>query len=167
MEDNEVKLNFQIPPELKEKDIIFKVNKPKVKEENSKFRSFFIGGDSLKIDSKSVPISYLVVLLQEHGLSKTLPLKVQLGKEIQIVDIDWKPMSYFGPTAWYFNWNGVKCSIVGTGGYGGQTYIRIHDLTLGVGERILSEICCELLKRIPKPPARTLAIYTPKKNNRW
>ncbi len=164
-------LNIHVPPGYTESDVIFKINKPKAKPDNSKFRSFCIGGNLLSIGGQSVPISYLVELLQKHGLSKTLPINVQLGRTVNLVSIDWNPLSYFGPKTWYFDWNGTSCSIVGNNSYGGgQNYIRVHDLTPGLGERILSEICTEILKRIPKMPEKTLSIHTPRRNTsdyRW
>lgn len=170
MANQEVKLNFQIPPELLEKNVVFKVNKPKLDKENSKFRSFLIGNNNtLLIDNNSVPISYLINLLQEYGLSKWLPINVKLGKEIQLLSIDWHPLSYVGQTSWSFNWPDtskvdeiIKCSIVGTNN---TIYIRVHDLRDGVGERVLSEICIKLLERIPTPPKKTLIIYRPVKNH--
>ena len=94
---SKVKLNFQVPPELADKDVFFKASKPKAKPEESKFRSFHIGGDTLSIDGKSVHISKLIELLREHGLSKTLPITVLLGKNIRYTNIDWNPLSYIVP----------------------------------------------------------------------
>ena len=85
-------------------------------------------------------------ILKEHGLSKTLPIHVKLNP-IRFVNFDWHPVAYGGPTVWYFTWNDITCSITSdTRLYQTSIYIRVHDLTPELGEKILDEITIELLK---------------------
>lgn len=51
---SKVEVNFQIPHELTDKDILIKASKPKVKaiQDDSKFRSFCINGDPFVVDNK-------------------------------------------------------------------------------------------------------------------
>ena len=143
-------------------EVLFKIQPNKqIKEKIHTFRSFCIPvsvSGMLEIQgNKHVPVIKLYEILEEHGLCKTIPRHVKLDFPIQMGDIDWAPSCYNGPTVWYFSWRDTKCSIT-RGNY--CLYLRVHDLTLGSGEKILNEISTELVKFWIPPDDKTLKIYT-------
>jgi len=167
----EQNLSFIVPKEYTDRDVLLKIhNKKEVEPKTQKFRSFCITclGNNIPISGKMVDISHLFTILKAHGLSKTLPMNIGLGP-LKFINFDWAPHSYGGPTVWYFKWKGVECSITSNREY--IFYIRIHDLTEGVGEMIINEITDELLKYwVDTKPVRSLIIYTTQQTlqgHRW
>lgn len=155
-------LSISLPKEYTGKDIFFKVQQKKKHEPHvQKFRSFNIFASnlgSIQVRGKLLNIIHLFNLLKEHGLTETLPTQVILGP-LTFINFDWHPIAYNGPTVWSFTWNDVECSI--TSSPGTNIYIRIHDLTPGVAEKILDEISDELYKHWKDPvPNKSLIIYT-------
>jgi len=163
MNKTEQNINFSIPKDYNDKDILLKINSKVTNSKEHKFRSFAIRkeGNVLQIGNKWIAVEHLFNVLKERGLSKSIPMFVSTCP-VKFIDFDWNPQAYAGPTVWYFNWNGVECSITGKNNY---TYIRIHDLTENLGETILNEITNELLKfwKDPSPPTNYLTIYTTQK----
>lgn len=159
-------INLSIPGEYTDRDIHLSVKKDKPIVKKETFRSFLItGGKSIKVYGNDIDNAYLYEILFEHGLSKNLPSIVSLGYKVKLVDIDFYPVSYNGPNAFDFYWGGVRCSIAGDKDkYYRRLYIRVHDMTPGLGEKILDELSIELLKRIPpKTTTKTLTIFTASK----
>ncbi|KXS10589.1 P-loop containing nucleoside triphosphate hydrolase protein [Gonapodya prolifera JEL478] len=95
-------------------------------------------------------------LLQEKaGLSTAIPLEAAFkADEVRIVDVAWWHPWFDGPRQWPFVWNGIPCDIDVINP--GEAYksrvgvcliIRVHDMTDGVGEQVLTEIGAELSAR--------------------
>ena len=155
------KLSINVPDNYNynDKEVLFKIQKKKTDQKIQKFRSFNITvfGNYLQIKDKKIHVMHLFTILKERGLSATLPVQISLG-ELTINNFDWNPQSYGGPTVWDFKWDNIDCSITGTNMV---IYIRVHDLTLGVGERVLKELSNELLTFWQNPvPNQSLLIYT-------
>lgn len=141
---------FKIQPSIKKKE-----------EKIQKFRSFnlqpAICHNGIQINNKIFPRATLHQILLEHGLSKTMPYKSFLNG--QFYDFDWNPLDYNGPKVWYFQWNGIECSITGNNGV--DTTIRVHDMSPEVGEKVMEEIANEMLARYKDPtPQRSMKIFT-------
>lgn len=160
MEQN---LNIVVPKDYSQDDIFFKVQKKNHPQEKIQtFRSFTLScGYDNKItiqNTKQVDVKYLYKILHEHGLSLTVPVNVSLNLPVEATSIDFSPQYYNGPSVWYFDWDGIRCSICYSNF---RLYIRVHDLTVGLGEKIMDEITKELLKYWTSPtPSKSLAIYT-------
>lgn len=155
--------NFSIP-NSRDDDVLLKIQKKHTPEPKvHKFRSFCIPaqvGEAIVIGNKSIAMIHLFNILKQHGLCSTLPMVVSLNP-VTFTNIDWKPVGYSGPTVWYFKWNEIECSITSQG-Y--SLYIRVHDLSPGVGERVIDEIIVELLKHWKNPvPNKSLSILTTQK----
>lgn len=166
-------ININMPKEYTGNNVLLKIEKEKPQKIEQKFRSFAIVPNNgvLIIKNRRINVVELYSLLQEHGLSKTLPIFVTLGPTT-FTNIDWRPFCYNGPTVWYFKWNDIECSITATNNIFDPIYIRVYDMTLGVnagelpaGEKILDEIAEELFKRSKDPmPAKSLILYTTQVN---
>lgn len=172
-QSNEIGLN--VPKELQNKDILFRIQgekKPDPKVE--RIRSFYVQvySHQILINYKSeqvyVPIRLLYEVLHTRGgLTKTLPMYVTLDPTT-FVDVDWKPLSYSGPNVWGFTWKTegssepVHCSLTANSTH--KLYIRVHDMTPGLGEAILDEIYKETVKLYQPPPkaikSNNINIYT-------
>lgn len=166
--DSSENLNISIPKEIKQdSDVLFRIQKKGVPIEpkTEKFRSFcvMLHGHAISVHGKQIALGHLFNILKQHGLSQTLPIVVSLGeqntKNVTFLNFDAHPAAYDGPTVWYFEWNGVKCSMAMQNQQ--FIYFRVHDLKPGVGETVLNGIADELLKFWVNPvPQRQLAIYT-------
>ncbi len=158
-------MNFTFPQEYTDRDVLFKIQKKKeIEPKINKFRSFAIStlDNCIVIKNKKIHMSHLFTILKEHGLPETMPIIVSLGP-LMFVGFDWKPAAYNGPTVWYFKWNNIDCSITANSRetYMPALYIRVHDLTSGVGEKIINELTDELLKFWTNPlPNKSLIVYT-------
>lgn len=147
--------------DIEDKEVLIKVAKPKAPKESAveKIRSFRITSNMshITIQGKNIPMGHLYTVLQKYGVSKTLPLVVRLDKQLIFDIFDPSPTSWIGPTVWSFTYDNISCSLcVST-----NIYIRVHDLTPGVGERIVLAISEEVLTYWINPiPANTFAIYT-------
>jgi hypothetical protein len=113
------------------------------------------------VKDKVIPESALFDLLTEYGLPKTIPILVHAPIHTDkpfFSRFDWHPMAApLCPTVWHFHWKGKECSI--TGG-GAVIYIRVHDMSPGVGETVIQELMDELYSRyIPPKPHRLLSVY--------
>ncbi|KXS11145.1 P-loop containing nucleoside triphosphate hydrolase protein [Gonapodya prolifera JEL478] len=100
------------------------------------------------------------VLRDKAGLSTAVPLDADLEAEkVDINDVAWWHTRFEGPHSWPFVWEGVQCDIDfiepgeahrnRTGGV--KLIIRVHDMTEGVAERVLTEIGNELAARWTDP----------------
>lgn len=161
-----------VPKEYHKRDIHLKIHDDKKIDKIQTYRSFAINtkDNRIVVNDKKIHLQHLFMILKKHGLSETLPVNVTLTHPISFNSFDWQPQSYQGPTIWYFDWNSVKCSI--TGSVSMQLiYIRVHDLTPGLGESILDELTTELLKFWINPvPNKSIIIYTSQKaygQSRW
>lgn len=160
-------MNFTVP-DHENSDVLLKVTPKKVpvEETPSKFRSFLIwyNGSLLVIQNHPISIIYLYDLLKTCGMSEVLPIVVTLGPTTMHA-IDWNPHNYTGKNVYYFAWKGIQCSITSDKSKGNgcsqALYFRVHDLTPGVGERVLDEIAVELHKHWKEPvPQGFCIIYT-------
>lgn len=159
MSKDVVNVKLDISKEIAGRDILLKMQTPQPKPDKvQKFRSFQIASlGTIMLGNKAVTWTDLYDLLKKHGLSKTLPSYVTLNPAV-FVGFDWSPPSYAGPTVWYFTWNNqTECSITANNQTG--IAIRVHDMTPGVGERILDEIATELLKYV-KQTSGELQVFT-------
>jgi len=161
-------INLSVPKYSSDDVVIFKVESKNKSEKVQVFRSFLIcttGANVLLTGNKTVEVKKLYKILFDHGLSKTLPIMVSTttyDKDL-FQTIDWNPHDYQGPNTWFFEWNNVKCSITATKN-DQQIYIRVHDMTLGVGEGIITEILTQLEALYENPVASSqLVIYTTQK----
>lgn len=169
MSKTENHLDISLPSDYKEKNVLLKIEDKKVPQSKvEKFRSFCftIYGAQIIITHKTagqvyIKVKHLYEILWKHGLSKTLPMTVTLNPT-KFVDVDWSPLSYGGPNVWYFTWKGTQCSIAGRDN--SKLWIRVHDLTVGLGEKIMDEIAAELSTFYVQPPPQIkstqLTIYT-------
>ena len=107
-----------------------------------------------------------------------MPIQISLDKQPVFSRFDHAPLNYTGPNVWYFEYpmNFPESSIKATNNTRSSLeglvrcsfcvsyswiYIRVHDLTPGVGETIIQGISDELFKCWVSPvPARSLAVYT-------
>lgn len=174
-------INLTIPKDYGDKDVLFKIQKQREhKPHEQKFRSFCftLKNNYIKSNNKNIHVSHLFELLKKHKLSDTLPITIDFDSDTSGVNvskfarfqkIDWTPAAYSGPRVWYFDWFGIKCSITGTNNTSWDNfsalYLRVHDMTPYLGERILDEIIEELLKTWISPlPSKSLIIYTTKRS---
>lgn len=142
-------------PKDSENDVLLKIQKPKEKEDKvAKFLSYKIdlvhSLNFIQIDqTRYTPVSKLLDLLWNHGLSKYIPLKVRLDGQTKVLNVDWQPEGYMGPTVWYFEWlisgKPIKCSFTGSKN-NLSIYIRIHTLDREVGNIVMQQIREELVK---------------------
>lgn len=156
---NESNIDVKIPNDYTGHPVKIIIDKTKLKVEPiAKFISYHIPSYQgvIKIGNKSISFDDFYTLLQEQGgLSPVIPLVINLNP-FKIEHFDDKPNCYNGPHVFYFNWNGVKCSITG------NIYIRVHDLTENVARNTLNNIIEELLKKwVNILPVNNLFIYTP------
>lgn len=157
-------LNINLPKDYVESEdnILFKIEKKKDKVVHQQtFLSFCLiisPSNTFTIGSKVFSIKNLYDLLIDYGLSKVIPTVINLtesGYQIQL--LDFQPLSYMGPTVWYFKWDNISCSFTGKGN---ELYIRVHDMKLEIGETVINGIIKELLKRWKDPtPKKSLIIY--------
>jgi len=156
-------LNISVPNDFNKNDVLVKIFKQKdADDKKQKFRSFSfpVMGGNFTVGTKSIHVSSLLDLLQKNGLSKLLPINVGLGSTLSTLGIDWQPLSYMGPKVWYFQWSNVECSIT-SNEY--KICIRVHDMTPGLGEKIMTEISEELLKYWKSPTKlNEMSIYIAK-----
>src|SRR5689334_19701125 len=121
-------INLTLPKDYQEKNVFLKIeNKDPKPPKVEKFRSFAITASrsGVALGNKAVSLECLFKILQEHGLSKTLPVYVSLNPT-KFIDFDWKPSAYDGPRVWYFKWNDVDCSIASDGGiYTNTLWLRV------------------------------------------
>ena len=180
VDNRESNIKLDIPSNFTDNEVIFKINKKKeakVTEQTFRSFSFLITNEDIIIDQKKIPTYRLFNILRAHGLSDTIPIYVSPTEKALNPDhkfifkaFDWKPIAYMGPTVWYFTWDNIKCSITGHNAnslYSSCTsiYIRIHDMTPGLGEKIIDDIISELLTYWVDPvPKKTLIIYTSQRN---
>lgn len=166
MSEESNRYNIALPlDDLKNRDVLFKVSNPKKKEPGAKFISYRIHcdhRDQIQIDSnRLVHGSALIEILEAHGLSKTIPKTVKHNSkgEVELWKIDWEPHNYGGPKVFDFDWNGVPCSLTGHSSY---YFIRVHDLTEGVGDSVIRELYTELESYYVPPvkPLGQLSVYT-------
>jgi len=153
-------LSITLPKEQLTNKILFKIEKEKVISPVLKYRSFRLYANSfakLMVAGKEILREDLFDLLKKHGLSPTIPITVTLGPT-KFLAFDWHPVGYRGPTVWPFKWGDIECSFTGDS----ECYnIRVHDLTPGVGEKVLDELSVELLKYWKNPiPDRSISIYS-------
>ncbi|QKF94859.1 AAA ATPase protein [Fadolivirus algeromassiliense] len=156
-------IRIKVPTEFKESDLLLKVQPKKEKEVPvQKFRSFAITcmNGYLTVKGKNIKMIHLYDILIEHGMSKTIPIHVSLSPTT-FTGFDFHPAAYNGPTVWYFEWNGVECSITSNHQTQHIIWIRVHDMTPGLGEQIIDELADELLKYWKDPvPNANLVVYT-------
>jgi len=169
-------INLSIPAGFDKDKVLFKIEKRKDADENTqKFRSFRINDANIPIciGTKQIPFIELYKLLYKYGIPSTVPSCVKFNntiKKYEFFQIDWTPHNYNGPNNYFFNWTSpinkeeiVKCSLTSNGPC---HYIRVHDMTIGLGEKIITEILNELfeLYKVPKVIGQ-LTIYTTFKVN--
>lgn len=165
MADKQDQLSIGIPSDLARKNVAVRIYDGEKPIKRETFRSFGITlspANTFNVNNKVIHITSLIDLLQKNGLSRTLPVNIRMGTELAIDNFDWHPNSYNGPTVWHFKWNGIECSIAGelTTQNGGKINIRVHDMTPGLGEKIILEISEELLKYWKSPTAANeMTIY--------
>jgi hypothetical protein len=158
-------VSITVPPELAKRNVAVRIYDGEKPVKRETFRSFGLSltsPNTFLVNNKIIHITSLIDLLQKNGLSKTLPIDVRMGTELVIDNFDWKPISYNGPVVWHFDWKGIDCSIAGGQISNGQyrINIRVHDMTPGVGEQVISEISAELLKYWKSPTAANeMTIY--------
>jgi ATPase family associated with various cellular activities (AAA) len=166
------KITLSVP---KQDNIVVHVqkSKKKIEKDSLTFRSYAISVLQGNIyiyqkDIKSVNVKFLYIILRKHGMTENTPIHVMLGTPVAGTSIDWNPMGYQGQTVWYFEWDGVKCSVTGKGDdHSGQVWIRVHDLTPGVGKKVIDELSAELLTYYKDPnvaPPSMLTLYTVKQS---
>lgn len=166
-------INLSIPPAHAKDTILFKMEKKTDEQKRvQKFRSFaFSALGEISIMDKKIPLLELYKLLFKYGLSKTVPSFNSIkDKKLEFTGIDWSPTHYGGPTNWEFKRDHpenadekVLCSIVVTP-YG-LLYLRVHDMTVGLGEKVIESLMNELYDYyIPLKPAGVLQIYTTNQN---
>jgi len=103
-------------------------------------------------DGRALYMKWIYEVLIEHGLSTTIPQRMML-QTAHFREFIWNPIGL--PTSMHtFYWNNVKCMIYQERGYG-MPYIRVYDLTPGVGEQIIKELGEEIVRRHPKPQSLT------------
>lgn len=154
-------LRVTLPSGYEGKDLLLKMYSQTESEKKQTFRSFkltlSLSGENITIGSKHFDISILFDILRQHGMSNIIPVKVNLEK-MKFDNVDWKPLMYHGPCVWDFSWNDIKCSVTGNDNY---IYIRVHDLTPGIGEIIMEQLKQELLNRWKDPiPKDNLIVFT-------
>jgi hypothetical protein len=164
-------INLSVPKFSSDDSVIFKVDRKKeVKEKVQNFRSFAIGldigtdGHTICLNSHYFSMSTFYNILIKYELSKTLPIRISQNNydDNLVSDIDFKPFAYDGPTVWYFKYDDIKCSIAS---HDYRLYIRVHDMILGVGEKIIKDLLHELESTYVNPlPTKHLVIYTVHKN---
>lgn len=155
-------INLTLPKDYQGKDLFLKIEKKESKPPKvERFRSFAILASraGIALGLKVVSLECLFKILQEHGLSKTLPVYISLNPT-KFVDFDWSPSAYDGPRVWHFKWNDVDCSIASNNGYTNTIWLRVHDLTPGIGEKVIEELTEELLKNWIPPPVPAQIFYT-------
>lgn len=155
-------LTLNIPPECHNKDInvSVKTKKETVPKELT-FRSFMIvlNGDVIILGGKYVGKVHLYNLLVAHGMDGRVPILVKLGP-LKYDGIDWNPMGCHFPNTWEFTWRDIRCAV--TSNRPELLWIRVYDMTPGVGEKVLEEMSEELLKHWVDPvPLKSLSVYTP------
>lgn len=148
------------------KNILLKIEDKKVPEPKvQKFRSFGIasGGSIISLRNKNIPVMNLYEILMKYGLSKTLPMLIDSDYNKQLFStVDWDPHNYGGPNVLYFNYDGIECSVCCRSTFHSPIYIRVHDMTPGIGEQIITSILDELYNSAPVPD-KTMTIYTTSK----
>ncbi|KXS18997.1 P-loop containing nucleoside triphosphate hydrolase protein [Gonapodya prolifera JEL478] len=124
------------------------------------FRTFRVNTYITLVEDRSCGDFEVLQLLQEKaGLSRAIPLTADFkADKVQIDDSVWWHPRFEGPRRWPFVWDGIPCDIdliepgeahrSRTGVY---LIIRVHDMTEGVGERVLTEIGRELAARWKDP----------------
>lgn len=164
-------LNIDIPSDLAKKNVAVRIYDDVKPIKKETFRSFGFSINHMNciaVGDKQIHVSSLIDLLQKNGLPKTIPIDIHFNSEIKISNFDWKPISYNGPNVWPFIWNGINCSITGgihTGGGEVKVNIRVHDMTIGIGEKVMNEISIELLKYWKSPVASNeMTIYISRDN---
>lgn len=163
-------IKLDLPEKYQDKNVLLKIEDSKTSEKPiQKFRSFSInivlGTGCINVKNKAILIRHLFELLQKHGLPSTIPISVILHDSIEFWNFDWTPLAYNGPRVWYFTWevkNGedtktIQCSLTGDCHH---LYIRVHDMTPGIGEIIMNDITSELYKYYVPALTGTLDIYT-------
>jgi hypothetical protein len=137
-------------------EILFKVHGKKPCGDAVQTKRFFGLSCPMTIKGRTVPEALIMAVLQEHGLSKTLPTVIDGQGNTKA--FYWQPVGGKShcPSVWPFEWDGIACSITG---HGGCIDFRVHDMTPGVGERVVNGILSELYKRAPVPEPRTLLVY--------
>lgn len=164
-------LNIDIPSDLAKKNVAVRIYDDVKPIKKETFRSFGFNVNHMNciaVGDKQIYVSSLIDLLQKNGLPKTIPIDIHFNSEIKISNFDWKPISYNGPNVWPFTWNGINCSITGGVHMGGgevKINIRVHDMTIGIGEKVMNEISTELLKYWKSPVASNeMTIYISRDN---
>lgn len=160
------KLDITLPEGYQSKDLLVKLSKVAVDVGPIQtFRSFRIVtlGGMIQIGDKNISEIHLFNILKEHGMSSTVPVSVKFTTQAtEVLAWDWKPFMYGGPKLWYFKWDGVECSVCSDNNI---YYIRVHDMSQGVGEDIMEKLRVELLSRWTNPtPDQTIIIFVPIKH---
>ena len=172
--DQDLQVNLHLPANLGDHNLLIRADKPKAKPDRTQtFRSFVLPASQsgISVDSKdwtkTIEIDCVFTFLQGHGLSSLLPVHVTLGPT-RMTAFDWTPHGASMPTAWPFKWKGeIPCSLTGNTGYHGRICLRVHDMTPGVGERVLDELGQALLALWTPPPEaeHAITVYTTKRDD--
>jgi hypothetical protein len=156
-------ISFTIPEVYKDKNVLLKVQD--VTKKNTPiqtFRSFALPtiGEYIKIKGIQIELIHLYTLLISCRMSPTIPVKCKADDISKISNFDWRPLSYTGPNVWHFKWDNIDCSITGDANYT-VIYLRVHDMTPGVGESVLEKITTHLYeKHKPIVITKKIVVYT-------
>lgn len=155
-------MNINVPKEYvgTGSNVVFKIQPKVEKSERTltvrSFLSVVTPSCTLLHNNKCIHLAWLYDLLKEHGLEPNLPMAVNLHPT-QFLAFDWNPQGLQVPTSWPFVWRGINCSMTGKPN---ALYLKVQDLTPGVGERVLDEIFAEVLRRNPIAVLeKTLILY--------
>lgn len=114
----------------------------------------------------SYTVAQLYAILFENGLRSTIPLQVGINdsNELTYYDVEWHPHNFQESQVYKFKWGDIECSITSNARVAPserKIHMRVHDITPGVGERVIKEILLELDSRFyVAPDPMKFDIYT-------
>lgn len=136
-------------------------------------RSFTIAtpDDFISIGNCRYSVVYMYKILFENGLRPTIPLQVHMSDQTQLAyhNVEWHPHNFQESQVYVFKWKDIECSITSNAKVAPaekKVFIRVHDISHGVGERVIEDILKEIHSRFyVKPDPKAFDVYTTRANH--